>query len=80
MNTEHQELVARLKKALDNISGNPKTESIVALLFRDLVISFEKIASDLKQTSDQKTAAILKAMIEAMSKTGSVTKDPLSLF
>lgn len=80
MNTEHQELVARLKKALDNISGNPKTESIVALLFRDLVISFEKIASDLKQNSDQKTAAILKAMIEAMSKTGSVTKDPLSLF
>jgi hypothetical protein len=71
MNIKHQELVARLKKALDNISGNPQTEAAVTLLFRDLVVSFEEIASDLKQTPDQETAAILKAMIKAASKTGS---------
>lgn len=80
MNTKHQELVVRLKKALDNISGNPKTEAVVTPLLRDLVISFEEIASDLKQTSDQETAAILKAMIKEVPKTGSVTKEPLSLF
>ncbi len=79
MNTKNQELVTRLEKALDNISGNPKTEAIVASLFTDLVISFEEIASDLKQTSDQETAASLEAMIATVSKTESVTKDPLSL-
>lgn len=80
MNTKHQKLIARLKKALDSISGNPKTEAVVALLLRDLVISFAEIASDLKQTPDQETAAILKAMIKVVPKTGSVTKEPLSIF
>lgn len=63
MNVRHQELFDRLRSALDNISGSPKTAAEVSLIFEDLVVSLEEIATDLKMTSDDQTAATLKAII-----------------
>jgi len=72
MHAKQQELVSRLKKAMNDISRDPETEAEVIPLLRDLVISFEEIASDLKQTSDQEIAAILKAAVKAVSQGDSV--------
>ncbi len=71
MNTKHQNLITRLKRALDNISENPKTEAVVELLLTELVVSFEEIVSDLKQTSDQETATVLESIIKAAPQTES---------
>ena len=65
MNARQQELFERLKSALDEISKSSETSAQVNSLFEDFVFSFEEIATDLKQTSDEETAAILKAIVLA---------------
>ncbi|MFC1715579.1 hypothetical protein ACFL6S_18050 [Candidatus Poribacteria bacterium] len=65
MDARQQEIFDRLKKVLDDISKSPKTAAQVALLFEDFVASCEQIAIDLKETSDEETAAILKAIVDA---------------
>ncbi len=65
MNARQQELSDRLKKVLDNISKSPETSAQVTLLLEDFVISCEEIAIDLEETSDEETAATLKAIVHA---------------
>ncbi len=65
MDARQQKIFDRLKKVLDDISKSPKTAAQVALLFEDFVTSFEEIAMDLKKTSDEETAATLKAIVHA---------------
>ena len=72
MNTKRQELFERLKNALDDISKSPKTAAEVTLLFEDLVVSFEEIASDLKTISDEETAATLRTIVSATVGTASI--------
>jgi predicted metal-dependent enzyme (double-stranded beta helix superfamily) len=66
MNMRQQELFDRLENALNYISDNPKTAAEVNLMFEDLVISFEEIASDLRATSDEQEAKILKGLIHSV--------------
>ena len=70
MNTEQQALFDRLKNALDNISTSPKTAAEVALIFKDMVISFEEIAADLKTESDAETATTLKTIVQTTAGSG----------
>ena len=65
MNARQQKLFDQLKKVLDNISKSPKTSAQVTLLLEDFVTSLEEIAIDVKETSDEETAATLKAIVSA---------------
>ncbi len=65
MNARQQELFDRMKKVLDDISKSPRTLTQVTLLLEDFLISLEEIAIDLKETSDEETAATLKAIVSA---------------
>ena len=72
MNTKRQKLFERLRNVLDDISRSPSTAAEVALLFEDLVASFEEIASDLKTISDEETAATLRSIVSATTGTASI--------
>ena len=69
MNAEEQKLFARLEKALSSISQNPKTAVEVTRIFDDFVVSLEDIVDDLETTSDEQTAATLRAILHATNRT-----------
>ncbi len=68
MNAEERKLFARLEKALSSISQNPKTAAEIVRIFDDFVISLEDIVDDLEATSDEQTAATLRAILHATSR------------
>ncbi len=70
MNTKQQKLLDRLKDALGEISKSPETAAEVTLIFEEMVISFEEIASDLKTESDEETATALKTIVQATAGSG----------
>ena len=64
MDVRQQDLFTRLEDALSYISKSPKTAAEVILIFEDLVISLEEIAGDLKATSDEQEARILRDLVD----------------
>lgn len=68
MNAEEQKLFERLKKALNSITQNPNTAVEVTRIFDDFVASLEDIVDDLEATSDEQTAATLRAILHATSR------------
>ena len=75
MNAGEQKLFERLKKVLSSISQNPKTAIEVTRIFEDFVVSLEEIADELDATSDERTAATLRAILHATTRasTGRLT-------
>jgi len=66
MNTRQRELFDRLENALDTISRSPKTAFEVALIFENLVTSFEEIAEDLVATPDEEAAEALRRIVHGV--------------
>jgi len=69
MNAGEQELLDRLNKVLSSISQNPKTATEVLRIFEDFVVSLEEIADELDASSDERTAATLRAILHATNRT-----------
>lgn len=66
MNVKQQELLDRLKKAIDNISKSPKTAAEVMSLLEDFVTSLEEISEDLATMPDEQVARNLREIARRM--------------
>ncbi len=82
MNYRQKKLLDRLSVALDIISEGIETEAMMNELLEDLVISAEKIATDLMETSDKETSSTLRSLISnaSMPDSGDDTLDSDTLF
>ncbi len=67
MSPTQTKLLARLRIALDIISKSTETESEMTAFLTDVIFSFEEVASDLLETSDEQIASDLKEIMNAAS-------------